>query len=108
MVKVRLSTAEKVKIEARAMNLGVSVQRLLVEAALATNRLTLTERRSHVIELMALRRLVTALSNNLNQLARVANASGNVPRAFGPTSAAIARAANRLDAAVATFMGEGQ
>lgn len=102
---VRLSVEEKAALEARAERLGVSVPRLLVESALAGNVQTLTERRALIAELLAVRRLLAALSNNVNQLARIANATGQVPAEFGATTAAVARAAARLDAVVAELNG---
>ncbi|KWX05991.1 hypothetical protein TH66_00310 [Carbonactinospora thermoautotrophica] len=105
VVFVRLSDEEKEKIAARAEALGVSIQRLLVESALAGSAQTVTERRALVAELLGVRRLVAALGNNINQLARVANATGAAPPELAAAAAAVARAMARLDATVAGVSG---
>nr|WP_067067549.1 plasmid mobilization relaxosome protein MobC [Carbonactinospora thermoautotrophica] len=102
---MRLSDEEKEKIAARAEALGVSIQRLLVESALAGSAQTVTERRALVAELLGVRRLVAALGNNINQLARVANATGAAPPELAAAAAAVARAMARLDATVAGVSG---
>jgi hypothetical protein len=61
----------------RAAELGVSVPRLLVESALSGVE-TSTDRRAMVVELFEVRRLLATVANNVNQLARVANTSGEV------------------------------
>jgi hypothetical protein len=104
-VLVRLSDAEKLQIQARAISAGVSMPRLLVEAALLGSAQTASERRALVAELLAARRLVAALGNNVNQLARVANSTGQVPSELAAAAAAVARATARLDAAVADVSG---
>lgn len=76
-IQVRLSEAEREQLRDRADARGVSVPRLLVESALQ-GRETPTERRAMLAELFALRRLVATVANNVNQLARVANISGQV------------------------------
>jgi 3-deoxy-D-arabino-heptulosonate 7-phosphate (DAHP) synthase class II len=79
--KVKLTEGEQEKLRALAAELGVSVPRLLVESALA-GRETPTERRTAVAELFEIRRLLATVANNVNQLARTANISGEVPAAI--------------------------
>jgi hypothetical protein len=107
LVKVKLSDAERLALEARAIRIGVSVPRLLVEAALAGSAQTLTERRALLGELFGARRLVAALGNNVNQLARVANSTGRVPEELAAAAGAVVRVTARLDAAVRD-LSEGQ
>ncbi|MGH2868170.1 MAG: plasmid mobilization protein [Solirubrobacteraceae bacterium] len=79
-VKVRLSEDERAQLRARAAELGVSVPRLMVESALARwDGQTATERRRELAELFEIRRLLATVANNVNQLARGANISGQVP-----------------------------
>lgn len=87
-------------MKARAAGVGVSVQRLMVEAALAGDVRTVSERRGMVAELAGALRLVGAISNNVNQLARAYNASGEVPAETAATLHAAARALARLNEAV--------
>ena len=76
--KVRLSLEEKRRLRERAMELGVSVPRLMVEAALSGVE-TPAQRRAWIAELFELRRLLATVANNVNQLAKVANTSGELP-----------------------------
>lgn len=98
---VRLSDAEQEQVAARAIVAGVSVPRLLVEAALAGDEQTASERRAMVAEFLAVRRLLLAVSNNVNQLAKVANATGEAPPELAATLHAAARVMTRLDSVTA-------
>jgi hypothetical protein len=75
--QVKLTEAERDQLRVRAAALGVSVPRLLVESALE-GRETPTERRGLIVELFEVRRLLATVANNVNQLARAANISGEV------------------------------
>jgi hypothetical protein len=75
--KVKLTDEERGRLRARAAELGMSVPRLLVESALSGVE-TPTERRQTVAELFEIRRLLATVANNVNQLARSANISGQV------------------------------
>ncbi len=77
--KVKLTEGERDQLRARAGELRVSVPRLLVESALAEATVTGTERRAEMVELFEVRRLLATVANNVNQLARLANTSGEVP-----------------------------
>lgn len=102
---VRLSDQEQLQIEARAIVAGVSIPRLLKEAALAGDERTASERRAIGSELAAVRRFLAALSNNVNQLAMVANSTGEVPPQLVPTMHAVARATARLNAVMGELTG---
>ena len=78
--QVTLTVIEQRELRARAVELGVSVPRLLVESALAGVEAP-AERRAWVAELFELRRLLATVANNVNQLAKVANTSGELPTA---------------------------
>jgi Mobilization protein NikA len=75
--QVRLNQAEHRELRERAAALGVSVPRLMVEAALE-GRQTPTERRNEIAALFEVRRLLATVANNVNQLARSANIAGQV------------------------------
>jgi Bacterial mobilisation protein (MobC) len=75
--QVKLTTEEREQLRARAGELGVSVPRLLVESALSGLE-TPTDRKRMVAELFEVRRLLATVANNVNQLARSANISGQV------------------------------
>jgi hypothetical protein len=74
---VRLSEAEREQLLAQAAELGVSLPRLLVEAALE-GRQTPAGRREEIAALFEIRRLLATVANNVNQLARSANISGQL------------------------------
>ena len=76
--QVLLTEEERERLRARAGELRVSVPRLLVESALSGVE-TPAERRAWIAELFELRRLLATVANNVNQLAKVANISGEVP-----------------------------
>jgi hypothetical protein len=76
--QVTLTEAEQRALRERAGELGVSVPRLLVESSLSTQGETATERRAMIAELFEVRRLVATVANNVNQLAKAANISGQV------------------------------
>ena len=79
----------------------VTVPRLLVEAALsAPTGESPSERRNAIAELFGLHRLLAALSNNVNQMARVTNATGNVHTEMVETLRAVRRTAERIDGAI--------
>jgi hypothetical protein len=75
---VLLTVQEQAQLRARAGALGVSVPRLLVESALSGVE-TPAERRGWIAELFELRRLLATVANNVNQLARTANTTGELP-----------------------------
>jgi len=77
-VHVRLTEGEHEQLAALADEHGVTVQRLLVEAALA-GRETPAARQRAMVELFAIRRLLANVANNVNQLARAANVTGDAP-----------------------------
>jgi len=79
----------------------VSVPRLLVEAALAGDAVTASERRALISELLGARRMVVAMGGNLNQLTRMANTAGRVRPEVTAAAEAAQRAADRLAAAAA-------
>jgi|SRR5690625_2308373 len=78
---VKVSAEEEGLLLQRALEQGISVPRLLVEAALADEPgETVTQRREFLAELFTLHRMLAAIGNNINQIARVANSEGRVPR----------------------------
>lgn len=87
--------------EARLLRLAeaqrVTVPRLLVESTLAGSAETATERRDAITELFATNRLLAAVSNNVNQIARHANATSEFPADAAAVLAAVRRVAGRID-----------
>jgi len=79
VVKVRLSQAEEEQIVPRAAALGVSVQRLLVEAAMSSGAAPAAQRRGMFWRLQAAARDVHGVAVNVNQMARWGNENRQVP-----------------------------
>lgn len=98
---VKVSAEEAGVLARLAAEQKVSVPRLLVECALSSERSeTPTQRREALAELFALHRLLAAISNNVNQMARATNATGEVQQDLQATLAAVRRIAERIDDAV--------
>lgn len=101
--KVGVSPEEEGVLLRMAKAQKVSVPRLLVESAMAVDQgaeETPTERRQAIAELFALHRLLATISNNVNQIARATNASGEVQEDMALTLDLVRRTAGRIDTAV--------
>ncbi|TCC33906.1 plasmid mobilization relaxosome protein MobC [Kribbella capetownensis] len=97
--KVRLTAEEAAALRLKARRLGVSVPRLLVESALAEQE-TATDRRDLMAALFGLQRLGGNIANNVNQLAKKANATDEFPENATPVLAHIQRLLIRIDQAL--------
>jgi hypothetical protein len=100
VVEIKFTDAEYAAVAARATEAKVSIQRLLTSCALA--RRTLAASPSLAAELVALRRLTANLANNINQIARHLNSGGSPDAGIDPALAAVRRAMDRMDRALAT------
>lgn len=99
--KVKVTPEEEGMLLRLAEAQHVTIPRLLVESALASEASeTPTERKQAMAELFALHRLLAAISNNVNQIARHANATGEVQPATVSTLAKVREVAERIDAAI--------
>lgn len=97
---VKVTPEEELRLLVLAGEQGVSVPRLLVESALAQRGETSAERRAVIAELFAVRRFLAAVSNNLNQVAKHANAGAEFPEDAAVVLAVVRRMVPRLEAAV--------
>lgn len=99
--RVKVTPAEEGMLLRLAEAQHVTVPRLLVESALAAaSSETPTERRDAIAELFRLHRLLAAISNNVNQMAKATNATGQVQDELEATLAAVRRTAERIDDAI--------
>ena len=105
--KVRVSPEEAGRLERLAQAGGVSVPRLLMESALSSQE-PATTRREALSEMFAAYRLLAGLANNVNQIARVSNATGTVPPWAPTVMAKVRRTAERIDAAIDAIEGGGR
>lgn len=99
--KVKVTPEEEAQLLLLAEAQRVTIPRLLVEAALASAPgETTTERRDAITELFRLHRLLAAISNNVNQIARATNVTGDVHEELVATLRAARRTAERIDTAI--------
>lgn len=99
--KVKVTPEEEGVLLRLAEAQRVTIPRLLVESALAAETSeTPTERRNAMAELFAAHRLLAAVSNNVNQMARATNATGEVQAEMVETLRAVRRVAERIDDAI--------
>lgn len=96
--KVLVSPEEEAQLLVRARQHGVSVVRLMVESALSDQGVTATQRREDLAQIFAMYRLLGNIANNMNQLAKVAHATGEVPPELVAAAEHVKRTAQRLDA----------
>lgn len=96
--RVKVSAEEEAALVKRASELGVTVPRLLVESALAENDgKTAVERRDELAELFHMRKLLASVSNNVNQIARAANAGQGIDAGLTHALATVERICGSLD-----------
>jgi uncharacterized protein (DUF1778 family) len=95
--RVRVSPEEEGALVARAAALHVTVPRLMIEAALSDAGETASDRRNLAAELLAVRGLLRAISNNVNQLAKHANATGVLPAETASTLRVVDELSARID-----------
>jgi uncharacterized protein (DUF1778 family) len=103
-IKVRLTTEERAILVASAAEAQLSVQRFLLESAHPSRKPMKPATRPNTAlmeELASIRRLVSNLANNMNQIARRLNAGGRPDGRIPPVIDAAGRAISRLDRALA-------
>ncbi|WP_234754184.1 plasmid mobilization relaxosome protein MobC [Arthrobacter ramosus] len=99
-----VTAEEEAALVARAEREKVTVPNLLITAALSETQETTTERRAIAAELMSLHNLLARSSNNINQLARQANAPGEFPAEAREALKHIRSVAMRIDDAIDGLM----
>lgn len=95
--KVKVTPEEEGQLLRLAAAQHVTIPRLLVESALAAEAgETVTERRELLVQLFAVYRLLGAVSNNVNQIAKATNATGEWQRETAATLAKVRQVADRV------------
>lgn len=105
--EVKVTPEEEARLLMLAGQQRVSVPRLLVESALAGGGETPTERREALAELFAVHRVLAGMANNVNQIAKATNATGEVQADTAASLAALRRTSQRLDRVI-DQLGEGR
>lgn len=98
--RVKVTPEEEAVLVRLAAVQDVTVARLLVESAMAPRGETASQRREAIVELFAVRRALAGVANNLNQLARHANAGEDFPPEARVVLARVKVLAGRLEDAV--------
>lgn len=99
--EVKVTAQEEETLSRLAQAQRVTIPRLLIESALATESgEASTERRNAMAELFAIHRLLAAVSNNVNQMAKATNATGEVQAEMVETLRVVRRVASRVDDAI--------
>ncbi len=98
--EVKVTPEEEAMLLQRAEAQRVTVSRLLVESALAPQGETPTQRRELLAELFAVNRLLGNLANNVNQIAKATNATGEWQPQTSATLEAVRRASGRIEDAI--------
>lgn len=98
--EVKVTPQEEALLLQRAEAQRVTIPRLLVEAALAPQGETPTQRRELLAEMFAVNRLLGNLANNVNQIAKATNATGEWQAETAATLSAVRRTSARIDAAI--------
>jgi len=93
VVKVRLAQSEHDELRGRADTAGVSVQRLLFDAAMAGTAAAAAERRRAKADAERSRLVLTNIANNVNQLAKWANTHYYLPHTIADVLDDVRRAA---------------
>lgn len=93
-----MSELERARLTVLEERTGRSPSEVLVSAALySQNAESLAERRAMAVEFVAARRYLSALSNNVNQLARHANSTDEFPEAARTVLTRVRAIADRID-----------
>jgi hypothetical protein len=99
-----VTVEEEAALVARAEREKVTVPNLLISAALSDRTDLPTERRAIAAELMSLHNLLARSSNNINQIARQANATSEFPVEAREALKHIRSVAMRIDDAIDGLM----
>ncbi|MCQ6270995.1 MobC family plasmid mobilization relaxosome protein [Pseudarthrobacter sp. R1] len=101
---VWVTAEEEAALVAKAARQKVTVPNLLLTAALSEGSETPTERRAAMAELMAIHTLLARVSNNVNQIARHANAGDEFPQDAKAVLAYVRGVAMRIDRTIEGLM----
>ncbi|MET3810818.1 plasmid mobilization relaxosome protein MobC [Arthrobacter sp. UYEF3] len=99
-----VTAAEEAALVARAAREKVTVPNLLLTAALSEESETPTQRKAAMAELMAIHTLLARVSNNVNQIARHANAGDEFPLDAKAALAYVRDVAMRIDRTIEGLM----
>jgi hypothetical protein len=102
---IKVTPEEEARLVRIAERHRVTVARLLVESALSEGGETPSERRNQFLELSNLARLVGTVANNINQIARQANSTSEIPADAATAIAGAKSVIHRVDRFLAGMVG---
>ncbi|MFT8396688.1 MobC family plasmid mobilization relaxosome protein [Propionibacterium sp.] len=106
---VRVTPEEEGQLYALALQYRVSVPKLLVDAALAGGSTAAasnaTVRHEVAAQMFATHRLLAGIANNVNQMAKATNATGDVRAEMVATLRKVREVADRIDGFVDELIG---
>lgn len=106
---VKLSDAEDAALRVAAAELNISVPRYLKESALAVSvGETATERAALLQQLFGVQQHLSAVGNNLNQIARGVNIDGHVRDDVGASLEALRSTLHDIDNVVSLLSFDGE
>lgn len=106
---VKLTVEQNLALQMMADEAGVSVPRLLVESTLSQSRgETATERRELITLLFQLQRGLAAAGNNVNQIARATNATGEIQNELDASLDHLRATVDRIDEALESLKVVGE
>lgn len=94
--KVKVNADQEARLEATAAERGITISRLLVESALAGGADAAATKAALAGEMFRLARMLGQVGHNVNQLAKVTNATGELQPATGSALDALTRTIDRL------------
>ena len=102
--EVKVSDAEEAQLVVLASRHGMSVPRLLVTSALdRSDEITTADKRELLIELFTIHRLLGNMANNINQIAKAVNSTGDLPPQTGAVFTALGSTLQRVNREIERF-----
>ncbi len=101
---VRVSESEEAQLVVAAARQGVTVPRLLIVCALErSDEITSADKRELLVELFTIHRLLGNMANNINQIARAVNSTGDLPEQTGAVMTALWSTMQRVNREIDRF-----
>ena len=102
--EVKVSEAEEAKLVILAARHQMTIPRLLVMSALErSNEITAADKRELLTELFVIHRLLGNMANNVNQIAKVANSTRELPPQTDAVLSAAWSTLRRIDRQIERF-----
>lgn len=102
--EVKVSEAEEAQLLVLASRYGMSIPRVLVMSALdRSDEITAADKRELLTELFTIHRLLGNMANNINQIAKAVNSTGDLPAQTGAVFTALGSTLQRVRQEIERF-----